>query len=161
MKTNRNFSGFTLIEVLIVVALIGILAAISLPVYQDYVKRTKLTEVLLAASTCRTAVTEVVQTAGVLPAAGAWGCESATPTSKYVAAVETDAFGAIHVLVSGIGDKNIDGHYVSLVPLATGDVPPVAGDTIFRWVCGNQAVLGTSTFVTDIPAKFLPGSCRG
>jgi type IV pilus assembly protein PilA len=65
--------GFTLIELMIVVAIIGILAAVALPAYQDYTKRAKMSEVILAASACRTSITEVYQTnsAGSMPAAGA------------------------------------------------------------------------------------------
>ena len=54
--------GFTLIELMIVVAIIGILAAVALPAYQDYTKRAKMSEVILAASACRTTITEVYQT---------------------------------------------------------------------------------------------------
>ena len=71
--------GFTLIELMIVVAIIGILAAVALPAYQDYTKRAKMSEVILAASACRTTITEVYQS-GNADAAGAngWGCESST-----------------------------------------------------------------------------------
>src|SRR6478735_2998677 len=96
--------GFTLIELMIVVAIIGILAAVALPAYQDYTKRAKLSEVILAASGCRTSITEVYQSnsAASLPTAGNWGCESSTATSKYVARVDTDLAGGVLVTVQGI-----------------------------------------------------------
>lgn len=159
--------GFTLIELMIVVAIIGILAAVALPAYQDYTKRAKLSEVILAASACRTAITEVFQSnsSASLPAAGAWGCESSTATSKYVAAITTDAVGGVQATVQGIGDSTIDGAFITLIPVATGNVqinttatPPLP---LFAWVCGNTAAVGGSSFVTTVPSKFLPGSCRG
>ena len=73
-KTLQN--GFTLIELMIVVAIIGILAAVALPAYQDYTIRAKVSEVILAGSACRTSITETIQsTVGTtLPGANAWGC---------------------------------------------------------------------------------------
>jgi len=153
--------GFTLIELMIVVAIIGILAAVALPAYQDYTKRAKMTEVILAASGCRTSVTEVYQTANALPAANAWGCESATASSKYVAVVETDAQGAIRVTTQGTGDATIDGKFVSLIPTNSALGAPLAGQQIYEWKCGNTAAVAGSAFVTTVPTKFLPGSCRG
>ena len=160
---KRIQQGFTLIELMIVVAIIGILAAVALPAYQDYTKRAKLSEVILASSACRTSITEVFQSnsAASLPTAGNWGCESSVATSKYVKKIDTDANGGIIVTVQGFSDTAIDTTTVSLVPTAAGKAAITSSAPLSEWVCGNRAVLNSGTAVTTTPAKFLPGSCRG
>ncbi len=163
--------GFTLIELMIVVAIIGILAAVALPAYQDYTKRAKLSEVVLAASACRTTVTEIYQSgsASNAPAANGWGCEAGPGTSspststKYVSGITTDANGLIVVTAQGFNDAQIDGNVVVLAPLATATTTATfagsVGQALFGWRCGNPADVPAGS--TPILAKFLPGSCRG
>lgn len=165
--TRRVEQGFTLIELMIVVAIVGILAAVALPMYQDYSKRAKLSEVVLAAAGCRTAVAELYQSRTVSqpPGANGWGCEfgagtsNATVASRYVSGVTTSDDGLITVTAQGFGDTSVDGKKVTLLPLINPATPAVfatgAGHALFGWRCGSP---GDGT---NMPAKYLPSSCRG
>lgn len=159
--------GFTLIEMMIVVAIIGILAAVALPAYQDYSVRAKVSEALLAASSCRTAVTETYQSAKALPAAAnGFGCEqgaaaagstAAVNASKYVATVATSTAGVITVTTTAASDLgDAASKQIVLTPYQGSSAASALGTQITEWRCGP----GT-TSTTAMPVKYLPASCRG
>lgn len=166
MKTEmmkRNQQGFTLIELMIVVAIIGILAAIALPAYQDYTARAKISEVILAASTCRTAVSEASQTGFATARTGNdFGCGEGATDSQYVSAISTSAAGAITVTAQNIDSTNVDGKTIMFVPYSDAGRTTVSAASDFvestnKPVKGWRCVSGATNGMDD---KYLPSSCR-
>ena len=161
---KRLQQGFTLIELMIVVAIIGILAAVALPAYQTYTIKAKVSEGILATSQCRTAVSEVYQTgssgSATNPGPNGWGCEQSVAggSSKYVSTVMTDADGVITVtLVTSTDLSEASGTTIRLVPANAGGTAlgwaSIGGTQVGTFKCGPGAT-------SPIPTKYLPGSCK-
>ena len=160
--------GFTLIELMIVVAIIGILAAIAIPAYQNYTIRAQVTEGLSLADGWKTGISEYYAQNGTMPTCtsttGGAGCiaAAAASTGKYVSSV-TIVTGGIQVTYSNAGgfqaNAKINGQTLGLTPYlgANGDVV---------WVCGTAAIPTTTAIAgvvappTTVTAQYLPTSCH-
>ena len=135
---KRIQQGFTLIELMIVVAIIGILAAVALPAYQEYTVRAKVSEVMLAASSARTGVSEFVNTNSAMPSAASFTPE--TQLSKYVSTVTWDGTS---IIATAQGESKISGSNIQLSGALNAN--------------GNQV---TWTCTGTIDQKYRPSSCK-
>lgn len=148
MKAQMQ-KGFTLIELMIVVAIIGILAAVALPAYQDYTTRAKMSEVIGFAASAKTAVTECIQNNNATTNCGSnslVGIAASTDiTSTYVESVSVGSGGVITVAIRGTNDTTLDAASISLRPTLS-----TTGGGV-SWVCAPSG---------NTINKFLPASCR-
>jgi type IV pilus assembly protein PilA len=146
MTFKKIQQGFTLIELMIVVAIIGILAAIAIPAYQDYIIRAKVTEPMTFADAAKVSVSEFYQTIGSMPtdlsAAGV-----STATSQYISAVSytstSASVGEITITVQNLGGSAAGN--INLVGTGT-------GDGTVNWACNGSG--------TTLQKKYLPANCR-
>lgn len=168
----RQQQGFTLIELMIVVAIIGILAAVALPAYQDYTIRAKVSEGLLSAGAAKAHVSESYQAnfiAGLQGAVASWNV--ARSRSKYVAGVNIDTSGVVVVtFAANTGNglpTGLDATNLVFTPSIEGQALAVSRTGALEWACTSttsSTAASRSLFVSAVPgtlpAKYAPSECR-
>ncbi len=155
-RTNSRQTGYTIVELMIVIMVIGVLAALVLPGVRANAVRARMSEAILALSPCKNVITELYNAGSDPPGAGNWGCE-ASGVSIYVDSITTSDEGVIKASLRGFNDLRIDFHDLTLAPLDNTGSLPAPGGIVRTWRCGSPS----DWTGTTVPAQFLPGPCRG
>jgi type IV pilus assembly protein PilA len=155
-RKQKSQAGFTIIEVMLVTLILGVLGSVAIASARDYMRRASLSEVVLAVSRCKNAVSEGYSLLDSAPDPGRWGCESGGATGKYSGPMQTDSNGAIRIRVDNL-DNRFNGRYIYLVP-ARNDGRTVLtpadlgqGQGVRSWICGSDWLLIRNA---------LPANCR-
>ena len=147
---NTAQKGFTLIELMIVIAIIGILAAIAIPAYTDYTARAKITEAVTALASAKTSVSEYYTSQGVMPADAAAAGINIAPAGSYVDEITysktSDTVSVISAKIKGV-NSTANGKIFALT--GTGS------DAGITWTCAPGSTAGTA-----LATKYLPANCR-
>ncbi len=158
MKSTQK--GFTLIELMIVVAIIGILAAIAIPAYQDYTIRSQVTEGMNLASAVETGVAEYYANTGSWPATLtlAGGDSGNKPSGKYVSGVDVGASGVITITYGAQANSNVLNKTLTLTP-------GLSKNNDVAWICGNHdtpsgVTAAATPGLPGVAQKYLPQVCR-
>jgi len=152
----RRQAGFTIVEVLIVVVIMGVLTALVVPNIRVNTIRVKMTEAILAFAPCRNAVSEIYQGGGDPPADGVWGCEIDQNASQYVDRVSVDPMGKITITLRAALAPQLATLDLTLQPLDnTGAIMGDSGSPVARWRCGS------ALDQSQVPVQYLPSTCRG
>ena len=158
MRGKGRQGGMTIIEMMAVVAVIGILTALLMPSVRSYAARAKVSEALVLFTNCRTLVQEIYTSASDLPGADNWGCEATNP-SRFVSNISTNDDGQVKITLGNqVQDLRLAQHYITFQPLNTSGQKMTdldLGSPVRRWRCGAE-IDGT-----DVKAELLPSSCRG
>jgi len=175
MKAQMQ-KGFTLIELMIVVAIIGILAAVALPAYQDYTVRSKVSEAIIAGSTVKGLLSEAFQTDGITGLTAAATAYNATlqaeKQSKYIDNITVVA-GTPWTITVSIAATAANGiptglhqNTITFSPNVAGVTPVATSVGAIDWACGSATTATataralTNVVVGTLPAKYAPSECR-